>query len=126
MGAREEPMAIDGLPGFLAAVAAGRRALPRRLRDTSSRLGEVLERVVGPLEAAQERTAQIESQWVEAVPSHVAAHCRIQGVDGGQLHVAVDSPVYAYELRMCSREVVGRLQRRCPRLGLRTIKVTVA
>ena len=117
---------MDGLSGFLAAVAAGRRSLPRRLGHGSVRLGDVLGRVMDPLQAALGKTTQIESEWAEVVPPHVAAHCRIQGMERGQLHVAVDSPVYAYEIRMCSPDVLRQIQRRCPRLGLKTIKVTMA
>ena len=117
---------MEGLSGFLAAVASGRRSLPKRRSDTASRLGDVLGGMIAPLQAAQKKTAQIEEEWFGIVPSHIAGHCRIQKVEKGQLDVAVDSPVYAYELRMCSRDLLRQMRQRCPRLGLKTIKVNVA
>jgi len=117
---------MDGLSGFQAAVTAGRRSLAKRRVDTTSRLGDVLGRMIAPLQAAHKKTTQIEEEWAGVVPSDVAGHCRIQRIEQGQLHVAADSPVYAYELRMCSQDLLRQMRRRCPRLGLRTIKVTVA
>jgi len=117
---------MDGLSGFQAAVTAGRRSLAKRRVDTTCRLGDVLGRLISPLQAAQEKAARIEEEWAGVVPSEVAGHCRIQRIKQGQLHVAVDSPVYAYELRMCSQDLLRQMQRRCPRLGLKTIKITVA
>lgn len=125
MLAKEEIKNVDGLSGFVSAVAVGRRSLLKKPYDTTCRLGDVLGRVLAPLIASQKKTLLIEDLWAEVVPSHVAAHCRIMGMHAGQLDVSVDSPVYAYELRMCSPDVVKHIQQRCPRLGLRKIKVTV-
>jgi hypothetical protein len=117
---------VDGLSGLLAAVAAGRRSRPTGRAETAWRLGDVLGRVIEPIRAAEEQTGQVERQWAQVVPPHMAGHCRIRGIERGQLQVAVDSPVYAYEVRMCSHDLLAQIRQRCPRLGIKKIKVTLA
>jgi hypothetical protein len=117
---------VDGLSGFLAALDVSRRARKNRRTESICRLGEVVDRVVEPLRASQDQTLRVQEEWAELVPPHVAGHCRVRGIEGGQLHVVVDSPVYAYEIRMCSHDVLRNIRQRCPRLGLRKIKVTLA
>jgi hypothetical protein len=117
---------VDGFSGFLAAVEAGRRSAPKKRSQPASRLGDVLAAVIEPMKVVQDETCQIEQAWAEVIPAHVAGHCRVSKLERGQLHVTVDSPVYAYEVRTCSHDLVKQIRQRCPRLGLRTIKVTLA
>jgi hypothetical protein len=117
---------VDGLSGFLAAVDAGRRRLPKHKGPSVSRLGEILGAVIEPMKGAQQESGVVEQQWAELIPPHLAGHCRVGQIERGQLHVTVDSPVYAYEVRLCSPDLLKQIRERCPRLGLRKIKVTLA
>jgi hypothetical protein len=126
MEAGQEQKTVDGLSGFLAAVETGRRSRPKQRSQPACRLGEILAGVMEPMNVVQDETSQIEQAWAEVLPAHVAGHCRVYKLDRGHLHVTVDSPVYAYEVRTCSHDLVKQIRQRCPRLGLRTIKVTLA
>jgi hypothetical protein len=126
MDAGQEQRTVDGLSGFLAALDAGRRRLPKQRGPSVCRLGDILGRVIEPMTAAQDEVGLVEQRWAELVPTHVAGHCRVRGIERGQLHVTVDSPVYAYEVRLCSHDLLEQIRHRCPGLGLRKIKVTLA
>jgi hypothetical protein len=126
MDAGQEQNTVNGFSGFLAAVESGRRSAPKQRSQPPSRLGDILARVMEPMKVVQDETGQVEQAWAEVIPPHVAGHCRVRKLERGQLHVTIDSPVYAYEVRTCSHDLVKQIRQRCPRLGLRTIKVTLA
>ena len=117
---------MDDLSGFMKVVAEAQRSLSRKGLRRPCRLGDVIGGILADVQVAQDKAAQIEAVWAEVVPAHVATRCRVGKLEHGQLHVTVNSPVYGYELQLCSHELVSQIRQRWPRLGLRTIKVTVA
>lgn len=99
----------------------------RRSRAKSKgtqRLGEILiELMDGQVSPRQARFGPVVELWGELLPVELACHCRITGLIGGQLKVAVDSPSYMHELRLCSVELLEELQQRCPRARIERIKI---
>ncbi len=99
----------------------------RRSRAKSKgaqRLGEILiELMDGQVSPRQARFGPVVELWGELLPVELACHCRITGLLGGQLKVAVDSPSYMHELRLCSVELLEELQQRCPRARIERIKI---
>jgi len=61
--------------------------------------------------------------WQQLLPDELAKHCRIDAIKAGQLTVAVDSPAYMHELRLCSGELLEQLQQFCPKARIRKIKL---
>jgi len=90
------------------------------------RLGEVAREVLGgrisPLQSAFEAVSEA---WRQVLPSGLAEHCQIAGLSGGQLKVRVASPVYLYELQLCSGELLQELRRRCPAVRIKRIRLVV-
>jgi predicted nucleic acid-binding Zn ribbon protein len=90
------------------------------------RLGDVLgELFEKKLSGNYERLAVVADAWEQFVPEGLTDHCRLAGLVSGVLKVVVDSPVYAYELRLCSDELVRHIRQRCPRAGLRELRVVL-
>lgn len=115
----------DEAAGFLKAVEAARRAWSTKPGERSRRLGEVLGDVMRPLHATSDRMTQAQAAWSQVAPPGVAEHSRVCGVQAGHLRVQVDSPAYAYELRLCSQELAESIRGLCPGMTIKTIKVSV-
>lgn len=98
----------------------------KRYMDRAVRLGDVtrelLENRISPQQA---KFAPIAELWSQLLPDELGRHCKIVDISGGQLKVSVDLPVYMYELRLCSSELLGELQRQCPRGHIKKIKFVV-
>ena len=93
---------------------------------TSVELGDVLAQLME--EQILPERARVESvgeQWAQLLPPEVRRHSKIAGISRGQLNVLVDAPAYMYELQLRSTQLVEQLQRRCPRAGIRKIKLAV-
>ena len=90
-----------------------------RLGDT---LSELMNNHISPRQA---RFGPIAELWSQLLPAELSRHCRLSEVSGGQLKVLVDSPVYLYELKLCSSELLEELQRQCPRAKVKEIKFIV-
>jgi hypothetical protein len=73
----------------------------------------------------QARFGPIARLWNQLLPDELHRHCKIDGISGGRLKVLVDSPAYLYELQLCSSELLGELQRQCPRAQIKKIKFVV-
>ena len=99
----------------------------KRQMDGAVRLGEcareLMENRIGPQQA---RFGPIADVWNQLLPTELRRHCKIAGISGGQLKVAVDLPAYKYELQLCSSELVSELQQQCPRAQIKEIKFVVA
>jgi len=74
----------------------------------------------------RERFHRAVEVWERVLPAELFRHCGIADISGGSLVVQVDSPVYMYELQLCSSELLNELQRQCPRLRVTKIKFVVA
>lgn len=95
---------------------------PRSATRLSDTVSELMDNRISP---AQARFSSIVQLWNELLPAELARHCKLADISGGQLKVLVDSPVYMYELRLCSRRLLEELQRHCPRARIKDIKPVV-
>ncbi len=101
-----------------------RKRPSREKSKGTQRLGEILiELMDGKVSPRQARFGPVVEFWGELLPVELACHCRITGLLGGELKVAVDSPSYMHELRLCSAELLEELRRRCPRARIERIKI---
>jgi len=62
----------------------------------------------------------------QVLPSELVEHCKIVGLFGGQLRVAVDSPAYMYQLQICSWRFLEELRSQYPRIPVEKIKFILA
>jgi len=91
------------------------------------RLDHVAEQVIAErISPRRERFKRAVEIWNQILPVKLYRHCEIADISGGHLVVRADSPVYMYELQLCSSELLEELQRQCPRLRLTKIKFVVA
>lgn len=100
----------------------------RRTRKTYSAadLGQVAQQLldtqISPRQAVFSGVAEA---WSGMLPDELARHCEIVDISAGRLVVQVDSPSYAYELQLCSSELLDELRQQCPRARLTRIKFVV-
>jgi len=94
-----------------------------KVRPNTKRLGDlihtIMERSIKP---SQKRVNPVVEAWLSIVPPGLAPYCRVKGVVKAELRIGVDSPVYLYELQLCSQDLLKALQEKVPRAGLRRIK----
>ncbi len=90
-----------------------------RLGDT---LSELMENQISPRHVVFSSVVEL---FGRLLPAELARHCKLADISGGQLKVLVDSPSYMHELRLCSLELLGELQRQCPRARIRKIKLVI-
>ncbi len=101
-------------------------AVRQKKQDRTEHLGQVLnEFMEKQLLPQQKSSAAIADLWDQLLPVEMAGHCRPDSFSGGLLKVIVDSPVYMHELRLCCSELLGQLQKQCPRARIRTIKLVL-
>ena len=97
--------------------------LKYRVRPNTKRLGDVahtvMERSIKP---SQKQLGPVAQAWLSIVPPGLAPYCRVKGVVRSELRIGVDSPVYLYELQLCSQDLLKALQEKAPKSGLRRIK----
>jgi hypothetical protein len=99
---------------------AGRRA------DRTIRVGEVVQQLVdNRLSSRQTALELLDKLWRQLLPVELVQHSRIAEFSGGQLKVQVDSASYMYELQLCSSGLLGELQRLCPQVRVKEIKLVL-
>jgi hypothetical protein len=98
----------------------------KRHTDGAVRLGNVTQELMeNRISPQQARFGPVADVWSQLLPAELRRHCKIAGISGGQLKVAVDLPVYKYELQLCSSDLVSELQQQCPRVHIKEIKFVV-
>jgi hypothetical protein len=99
----------------------------KRHMDEAVRLGNVTKKLMeNRISPQHARFGSIADVWDQLLPAELRRHCKITDISGGQLKVAVDLPVYKYELQLCSSDLVSELQQQCPRAHIKKIKFVVA
>jgi hypothetical protein len=98
----------------------------KRYLGEAVRLGDVTRELMeNRISPQQARFAPIAELWNQLLPDELRRHCKIADISSGQLKVLVDLPVYMYELRLCSTELLSELQQQCPRAHIKKIKFVV-
>jgi len=90
-----------------------------RLGDT---LSELMENRISPRYA---RYSSVIELWGRLLPAELSRHCKLADISEGQLKVLVDSPSHMHELRLCNSELLGELQKQCPKARIRKIKFVI-
>lgn len=114
---------MDGNERLYIVARWGRKPKPMGAKLLGDVLGQLMDRRISPQQA---RFGPVAEAWGHLLPEELGRHCRISDISGGQLKVLVDSPPYAYELRMCSAELLEELRRECPRAKIKKIKVVIS
>jgi predicted nucleic acid-binding Zn ribbon protein len=92
---------------------------PRRLQDGLSELAAELR-----LDAPEVLDAVL-GRWAEVVGPMVAAHARTKVLRDGVLHVEVDSPEWATQLRYLESEILRKFSRRLQPGVVTSLQVSV-
>jgi hypothetical protein len=94
-----------------------------KTRPNTKRLGDLVQTIMErSIKPRQKRLNPVVDAWLSIVPPGLAPYCRVKGVVRSELRIGVDSPVYLYELQLCSQALLKALQEKVPRVGLRRIK----
>jgi hypothetical protein len=89
----------------------------------TKRLGELVDTIMRrSIKPNQKRINPVVEAWLSIVPPGFAPYCCVKGVVRSELRIGVNSPVYLYELQLCSQDLLKALQEKVPRAGLRRIK----
>jgi hypothetical protein len=103
---------------------ASRRGASRP--DRTVRVGEVVQQLVdNQLSPRQTALDLLDKLWRQLLPAELVRHSRIAELSGGQLKVQADSASYMYELQLCSSGLLGELQRLCPQVRVKEIKLVL-
>ncbi|MBL7106126.1 MAG: DUF721 domain-containing protein [Phycisphaerae bacterium] len=97
---------------------------PRR-KQSAEKISESLIGIKKNIAWKQSTSGAIFKAWNEILPSLLKEHCQVSDFSRGVLLVRADLPVYAAELRMCSRELLAELKKQCPRSRINLIKVEI-
>ena len=92
------------------------------MRSAGDLLNEVLARAGFDAEAPQARIFQV---WDEILGADVTGHAQLRDVDRGRLIIEVDHPAWMQLVQMRQRQILGRVQRRFPQLGVTRLYLLV-
>ena len=66
------------------------------------------------------------SEWPDLVGEVIAAHARPVGIVDGVLHIEVDDPAWASEMRWMADELTGRIAERLGSAEITSIAVRIS
>ena len=92
-----------------------------RRPQTTERLGVGLETYLDGKLSDFRKNAMVVDAWRQVLPSRFYEHCHLSGISRGVLRLEVEPGPYMHELGLLSEELLGHLQRECPRAGLKKI-----
>jgi len=113
---------MDEEERFINAVKWQKKPPPYQAASLGQAARRLMDERISPLQARFSKIAEI---WSVLLPVELVEHCEIIDLCGGQLTVQADSPSYAYELQLCSPELLKELQRQCPSVRLAKIKFVI-
>ena len=67
--------------------------------------------------------AVVHREWMEIIGPDIAAHTRILDIRGKILIIEADHPTWASMAMMRKRQVIGRIKRQFPELGITQMQV---
>ena len=108
----------------LCSIAAMRK---KREAAGSARLGEIAGEIIENRILPQyTRFGGLIELWGQLLPRELAKHSKLEEISSGCLKVAVDSPSYLYELRLCGEQLLEEVQKPCPRARITKIRFVPA
>ena len=93
-----------------------------RTASLADALKELMENSISP---QWTRFAVISELWAQLLPPELLKHCKITNISGSRLKVAVDSPSYMHELRLCSSELLNQLRQQHSSVRIKKIDVVL-
>ena len=91
--------------------------------EATGRLGESLEGYLKERGRQLEKNSVVVEEWERLLPENLRAHCRLISLEWGVLEAEADAGVYMHELKAMTNELVEELKRRCPRAGVKQIRL---
>lgn len=88
-------------------------------------IGASIERVVGGL-GSRSVMIELHDRWSDVVGAGIAEHCRPRKLVDGTLHVEVDHPGWATEIRYLETQILKQTAEIVPQLDVRALTVSVA
>ena len=95
----------------------------KKKRETTSRFGVSVEEYLGKKLRRLKKNAEVVDALNEVLDSQFGEHCRLKSISGGVVRFEVDPGPYMHEMRLMSSELIELLKSKCPRAGLRSIKI---
>ena len=98
----------------------------KKRRDTVVKLAEPLQKIMDrKISPAADKFGAVAQYWRQNLPEDLKKHCRIKNLENGKLKVAVDSPVYLYQMKMMSTMLLKDLKASCPKARIKYINFVV-
>ena len=97
-----------------------RRDEPVPLRDAIAAVGRELGL------ASPEVIETLVAHWLDIVGPAVAEHAQVRSVRDGECTIVVDGPAWATQLRYASGDLIARVNDRCGRGSVASIRVVVS
>ena len=99
----------------------------RRFRDGPQRVGKGIDRVMKHLDAPKVDVVEtVFSEWSTLAGEVIGAHTRPQKITNGVLHLEVDDPAWASEMKWMSEELLRRISSRLESDEITEIQVHLA
>ena len=95
----------------------------RRGEGGAGRLDESVENYLKGRGQELERNGAVVEEWERLLPEGLSEHSSLICVERGVLEVEVDAGAYMHELRAIGNELIEELKRRCPRAGVKEIRL---
>ena len=87
------------------------------------RLGLTVQSYLSKKDYQLRKNAAVVDIWQQMLPEEFYEHCNLVGVSGGAAIFEVDPGPYMHEMQALKQELLEYLQTRCPRAGIKTIKL---
>ncbi len=70
-----------------------------------------------------QKAAAITERWRDLIPDEMQRHCTLAGLESGVLTIEVTPGPFLHKMQMMRSEILSQLRSRCPRSGLREIRI---
>jgi predicted nucleic acid-binding Zn ribbon protein len=105
----------------------GQQVLTGKVPAGPVKIGDCLQQLMQKIvEPKTEQYQSVCSLWDKIVPVNLRPHCKIIEIDAGVVKVQADSPSHLFELRLNSRQLLQQMQKKIPRLRIKSLKFVVS
>ena len=94
-----------------------------RKKNRTSQLGSQIQSFLNSHQKSFDQAACLIDAWEQMVPVGLKKYCRLDGFEQGELTVRAIPGPYMHQLKMVQSELVKELKKKCPRSGLRKIRL---